>query len=65
MTFAALPFNPAAANSAAARTPIISFVNRRQFMIEWGNCDPASNLRESLYVIYSTNREVSSCGQRG
>src|ERR1700741_3205102 len=45
-------FDPAAKNSAAPNDPMTSFVNRRQFMIEWGHCDPAGIVFNSRFFEY-------------
>jgi 4-hydroxybenzoyl-CoA thioesterase len=45
-------FDPAAINSAAPNDPMTSFVNRRQFMIEWGHCDPAGIVFNSRFFEF-------------
>jgi 4-hydroxybenzoyl-CoA thioesterase len=45
-------FDPAAINSAAPTTPMTSFINRRQFMIEWGHCDPAGIVFNSRFFEF-------------
>jgi 4-hydroxybenzoyl-CoA thioesterase len=45
-------FDPAAINSPAPTTPMTSFVNRRQFMIEWGHCDPAGIVFNSRFFEF-------------
>jgi 4-hydroxybenzoyl-CoA thioesterase len=45
-------FDPAAIDSAAPTDPMTSFVNRRQFMIEWGHCDPAGIVFNSRFFEF-------------
>jgi 4-hydroxybenzoyl-CoA thioesterase len=45
-------FDPAAINRAAPNDPMTSFVNRRQFMIEWGHCDPAGIVFNSRFFEF-------------
>src|ERR1700692_3490137 len=46
-------FDPAAINSATPTTKTMtSFVNRRQFMIEWGHCDPAGIVFNSRFFEF-------------
>ena len=45
-------FDPAAINSAAPSDPMTSFVHRRQFMIEWGHCDPAGIVFNSRFFEF-------------
>src|SRR5246500_5366046 len=46
-------FDPAAINRGAPTTKkMTSFVNRRQFMIEWGHCDPAGIVFNSRFFEY-------------
>jgi 4-hydroxybenzoyl-CoA thioesterase len=39
-------------NSPAPTTPMTSFINRRQFMIEWGHCDPAGIVFNSRFFEF-------------
>ena len=39
-------------NGAAPNDPMTSFVNRRQFMIEWGHCDPAGIVFNSRFFEF-------------
>ena len=45
-------FDPAALNSPAPNDPMTSFINRRQFMIEWGHCDPAGIVFNSRFFEF-------------
>src|ERR1700722_7791695 len=45
-------FDPAAINRAAPNDPMTSFVNRRQFVIEWGHCDPAGIVFNSRFFEF-------------
>src|ERR1700692_3500816 len=46
-------FDPAAINSATPTTKTMtSFVNRRQFMIQWGHCDPAGIVFNSRFFEF-------------
>src|ERR1700685_1495285 len=45
-------FDPAVINSAAPNDPMASFINRRQFMIEWGHGDPAGIVFNSRFFEF-------------
>jgi 4-hydroxybenzoyl-CoA thioesterase len=45
-------FDPAAINRTAPSDPMTNFVNRRQFMIEWGHCDPAGIVFNSRFFEF-------------
>src|SRR5246500_5714583 len=46
-------FDPAAINRGAPTTKkMTSFVNRRQFIIEWGDCDPAGIVFNSRFFEF-------------
>jgi 4-hydroxybenzoyl-CoA thioesterase len=45
-------FDPAAINRTVPSDPMTSFVNRRQFMIEWGHCDPAGIVFNSRFFEF-------------
>jgi 4-hydroxybenzoyl-CoA thioesterase len=45
-------FDPAATKSATPTIPMTSFINRRQFMIEWGHCDPAGIVFNSRFFEF-------------